>query len=70
MSETNVAILSANITTAIRSMKRDGITGASFACLKQCTSTAGLTCPVPAFHAAFDALASSIGRKLRFSVYA
>lgn len=63
-------ILEANIRTAIKAARKSGTCGMSLACLKANTSTAGLTCSVAEYHAAFAAAAAKVAKVVRgFEIY-
>ena len=64
-----VKTLEKNIRAAIAKAKKAGTCGMSLACLKANTPTAGLSCDVATYHAAFAAAVKSI--KVRgFRIYA
>jgi hypothetical protein len=65
----NIDKLRSNIGDAIKDMKRNGTTGASFDCLKQNTSTRGLTCPVSQFHSEFNEHAAEVAKVMKFKIY-
>lgn len=62
--------LEKNIAAAIKRMKKSGTTGASLDCLKQNTSTSGLTMSVPAYHASFAEVAAKVAAKMKFQICA
>lgn len=62
-------ILDKAITTMLRRWKREGTTGASVACLKQCTRTSGLTCSMHEYNSRFPVVAADVCRKLNFDLY-
>ena len=69
LSPSDWTTLEKSIAKTIRQWKREGTTGASFACLKQCVPTTGLTCTPYAFHSTFNQIAAEVAKRLRFSVY-
>mgnify|MGYP001586937969 CR=1 FL=1 len=69
MTAENIDTLRSNIGDAIMRMKKEGTTGASVECLKQCTSSRGLTCPAHEFHAEFETWAKDVAKTLKFKVY-
>ena len=60
--EKAVKTLEKSIKDVIARARQDGITGMSLGCLKQNTSTAGLTCSVPVYHEAFRVAASNVAK--------
>ena len=65
-----VKILEKNIRATIKAARKKGTCGMSLACLKQNTSTAGLSCSVPMYHAAFEAAAANVAKSIRgFEIY-
>lgn len=65
-----IKTLEANIRAAIKKSRKSGTCGMSLACLKQNTSTAGLVCSVPMYHAAFEAAAAKVAKSVRgFAIY-
>jgi hypothetical protein len=63
-----VKTLTKNIKAAIAAAKKAGTCGMSVACLKANTPTAGLSCDVATYHAAFAAAVKSIKVK-GFAIY-
>ena len=65
-----VTILTKNIKAAIAAAKKAGTCEMSLGNLKAITSTAGLSCPVPMYHAAFEEAAKNVAKSVRgFSIY-
>ena len=63
-------ILESNIRAAIKAARKGGTCGMSLACLKANTSTAGLSCSVAEYHAAFSAAAAKVAKSVRgFEMY-
>jgi hypothetical protein len=60
--------LEKNITDAIKTAKRDGMTAISIANLKQVTSTRGLKISVAEYHNTFDEVAKQVAKRLRFPI--
>ena len=58
-----------NVRAAINTMKKSGTTGASYLCLRQNTSTTGLTCSISEYHRAFREAADVVAKKMKFEVY-
>lgn len=69
MSPENIDALRTNIAEAILQMKREGTIGASVNCLKQCTSTRGLSISPYMFHADFEEHARAVAKTLKFKIY-
>lgn len=69
MSPKNINALRTNIAEAILGMKREGTIGASVACLKQCTSTRGLSCSPFMFAQGFEEHAREVAKTLKFKIY-
>jgi len=69
MSPDNIDALRTNIASAILQMKREGTTGASVNCLKQCTPTRGLSCSPYMFQTEFEQHARAVARALKFKIY-
>ena len=66
-----IKTLEKNIRAAIKAARKAGTCGMSLACLKANTPTMGLSCPVPMYHAAFDAAAAKVAKSVRgFRIYA
>lgn len=65
----HVSVLERNIRKAISSAKRQGTTGMSFACLKQLTSTDGLSCHPAVYHRDFPRIAQYIAMRMKFELY-
>jgi hypothetical protein len=66
---TTDAILTQNIQTTIRKMKKDGTTGAGIECLKQCVSTRGLMCSVNEYNTRFPIIAKTVANQMHFHIY-
>lgn len=65
-----IKTLEKNIRAAIKSARKRGTCGMSLACLKANTSTAGLSCSVAEYHAAFAAAAAKVAKSVRgFGIY-
>ncbi len=60
--------LEKNISNAITSLKRDGITAMSLANLKQVTPTRKLKISVAEYHRTFGELARKVAKRLRFRI--
>lgn len=61
-------ILTTNITTTIRKMKKNGTTGASLACLKQNVSTRGLMCSISEYNERFPVIAKIVANRHHFEI--
>ena len=69
MNAQNTDALRSNIGDAIKRMKKEGTTGASVNCLKQCISTRGLSVHPSVFHAEFEEHARKVARVMKFKIY-
>ncbi|MHC4296536.1 MAG: hypothetical protein ACYS7Y_04485 [Planctomycetota bacterium] len=61
--------LEKNIRSALRSARKRGTVGMSFANLKQIVPTRSLTCTPAEFHRDFPVVAKSVAADIRFNLY-
>lgn len=61
-------VIRERVAQAIRKMKREGTTGASLPCLRQCTPTLGVHCAPSDYNRLFQEAATEQAKVLRFRI--
>lgn len=67
--DTTAETLERHIMGAIRKARKDGVTGMSYANLKQITPTTGLTCHPAVYHRTFPQVAQYVAMKMKFDLF-